>query len=60
MRQRLKQAGRALSPDAALHDLRRIQHHRVSINGAQPVTGVSSVSREQTAVLACRVARDRM
>lgn len=52
MRQRLKLAGSELSPEAALAELRRIQHHRVSINGAQPVTGISSVNKDQAGVLA--------
>lgn len=31
---------------------RRIQHHRVSINAAQPVAGLSSIDQEQAAILA--------
>lgn len=53
MRRRLKLAGSTLSPEFALENLRRIQHHRVSINGAAPITGVSSINQEQVAVLAC-------
>jgi transposase len=52
MRRRLKLAGSTLSPEFALENLRRIQHHRVSINGAAPITGVSSINQEQVAVLA--------
>lgn len=52
MRQRLKQAASSFSPDAALAQLRRIQRHTVSINGAAPLGGVSTLSPEQAAVLA--------
>lgn len=41
----------ALSPERALSNLRRIRHHRVTLNGTQPVTGISSISKEQTAIL---------
>ena len=50
MRQRLKLAGSALSPEAALDRLRRIQRHRVSINSGAPITGVSTINDEQGAV----------
>ncbi|UKI04944.1 IS1634 family transposase [Variovorax paradoxus] len=52
MRQRLKMSGSDLSPEAALADLRRIQRHRVSINNAAPIAGVSSIVQRQTDVLA--------
>ncbi|MDP3425068.1 MAG: IS1634 family transposase [Burkholderiaceae bacterium] len=52
MRQRLKMSGSDLSPEAALADLRRIQHHRVSINNAAPIEGISSIAQRQTDVLA--------
>jgi transposase len=52
MRQRLKLAGSALSPEAALTRLRRIQHHRISISAGAPITGVSTIDREQAGVLA--------
>lgn len=52
MRQRLKLAGSALSPDAALAQLRRIQHHRIEINATTPLSGVSTIHQEQAAVLA--------
>ena len=29
-----------------LQTLKRIQHHRVSINGAEPLSGVSSITEE--------------
>jgi len=52
MRQRLRLAGSALSPEAALAELRRIQHHRISINAGAPITGLSTIDNEQAAVLA--------
>ena len=52
MRQRLKLAKSELSPEQALAQLRRIQRHSVSINGAAPMTGVSTVNSEQANVLA--------
>ena len=52
MRQRLKRAGHAASPEAALASLRRIQRHRVSINGGEPIGGISTIHQEQTAVMA--------
>ena len=52
MRQRLKQANSQLSPEQALAQLRRIQHHSVSINRAAPLTGVSTVNNQQANVLA--------
>ncbi|GAB4088303.1 hypothetical protein GCM10028785_09720 [Hydrogenophaga soli] len=52
MRQRLKMSGSDLSPEAALADLCRIQHHSVSINNAAPIEGVSSIAQRQKDVLA--------
>jgi transposase len=52
MRQRLKLAGHAASPEAALAQLRRIQRHTVSINEAPPVSGISTIHQEQAALLA--------
>ena len=52
MRSRLRLAGSNLSPEAALAGLRRIQHHTISINDAVPISGVSTVTREQSEVLA--------
>jgi hypothetical protein len=52
MRQRLKLAGSDLSPEAALADLRRIQHHTVSIDRGAPIHGVSTVQPRQAAALA--------
>lgn len=52
MRTRLRAASPTYSPERALTTLRRIQHHRVSINAAQPVAGLSSINQEQAAILA--------
>jgi hypothetical protein len=52
MRQRLQQAAHPGSPDTALALLRRIQRHTISINGAAPISGISTITPEQTAVLA--------
>ncbi|GMV02989.1 MAG: IS1634 family transposase [Burkholderiaceae bacterium] len=52
MRSRLRLAGSDLSPEAALARLRRIQHHTISIDEAAPISGVSTVTREQSDVLA--------
>ena len=51
MRMRLRQANTDITPERALQSLKRIQHHRVSINGASPLCGVSSMTTEQNAVL---------
>ena len=52
MRQRLKIAGSALSPEAALSQLRRIQRHEVRIEDAAPVAGISTINTEQASTLA--------
>lgn len=52
MRQRLRLSGSDMSPESALADLRRIQHHRVSINNAAPIEGISSIAQGQADVLA--------
>lgn len=51
MRQRLKLAGRDLSPEAALADLRRIQRHTFSIDKGAPIQGVSTVQPRQAETL---------
>ena len=51
MRMRLKAGDSGLSPERALQLLRRIQHHQVSIRGAEPVSGVSSIDKEVSVVL---------
>jgi transposase len=50
MRQRLKQAGSDLSPEAALDQLRRIQQHTISINSAAPISGISTIHQNQAAI----------
>lgn len=52
MRQRLKDAGHAASPETALARLRRIQRQTVSINDSAPITGVSTINDEQAVLLA--------
>ena len=47
MRQRLKRAGHAASPETALAQLRRIQRQRVSINQGTPISGISNINRDQ-------------
>ena len=51
MRMRLRAANTGVTPERALQSLKRIQHHRVSINGAPPLCGVSCMTTEQNAVL---------
>lgn len=51
MRMRLRAANTGVTPERALQSLKRIQHHRVSINGAPPLCGVSSMTTEQNEVL---------
>ena len=50
MRQRLKEGGAAISPERVLQTLKRIQHHRVSINGSGPMSGVGTISPEDAKV----------
>lgn len=52
MRQRLKLAASDLSPERALDKLRKIQRHSVSINASAPISGISSINDQQTAVFA--------
>ena len=52
MRTRLHASDTGLSPERALGKLRRIQHHRVTLNGSQPVAGLSSIQQEHTSILA--------
>ena len=51
MRSRLKTADAGYTPERALEQLQRIQHHRVRLNGGEPVAGVSTLSTEQNEVL---------
>lgn len=51
MRQRLAAAHTGLSPERALEQLRRIQHHRIRLGGdSPPVTGVSKLTTTQNEV----------
>lgn len=52
MRTRLHASETGLSPERALAKLRRIQHHHVTLNGTESVTGISSINKEQTDILA--------
>jgi hypothetical protein len=38
------------TPERALQTLKRIQHHRVSMNGAEPLSGVSFITEEDSKV----------
>ncbi|NMG14251.1 IS1634 family transposase [Aromatoleum bremense] len=51
MRTRLRAAHTSLTPERALEQLHRIQHHRVRLGGSEPVTGVSSINAHQNEVL---------
>lgn len=51
MRQRLRASASALSPERALEKLRRIQHHQITVNDTQPVTGLSTIDTEHASIL---------
>ena len=51
MRTRLHASGAHHSPERALQRLRRIQHHRVTLNASEPLTGLSGIDQEQTGIL---------
>jgi len=51
MRMRLCARNTGVTPQSALQTLKRIQHHRVLINGAEPLSGVSSITEEDSKVL---------
>jgi transposase len=51
MRQRLKLAKSDLSPERALAELRKIQRHKVRINKAEPIAGISTINDTQARVL---------
>jgi transposase len=51
MRQRLKLAGSSLSPEAALQQLRRVQRHKVRIDGCEPIAGISTLHHDQAQTL---------
>jgi len=50
MCQRLREGEAGISPERALQTLKRIQHHRVSINGSDPMSGVGTISPEDAKV----------
>ena len=50
MRLKLKAANNTLSPERALESLRRIQRHRIQLDGNQPVEGISTITTEQASV----------
>ena len=53
MRQRLRSADAQLSPERALAELQKLQHHQIRINQAErPVTGISRLSETQDRVFA--------
>lgn len=53
MRQRLSSAEAHLSPERALEELQKLQHHQIRINQAdRPVTGISRLSETQDRVFA--------
>jgi hypothetical protein len=50
---RLPSADAHLSPERALEELQKLQHHQIRINQAErPVTGISRVSETQDRVFA--------
>ena len=51
MRQRLRDAKSDLSPERTLILLRRIQHHRVTLDHTTHASGVSSINSDQAAAL---------
>lgn len=51
MRSRLHAANIGLSPERAIAQLQRIQHHSVRINGGKAMTGLSSLNTRQNEVI---------
>ncbi|ENO84804.1 IS4 family transposase [Thauera aminoaromatica S2] len=49
VRSRLKAADAGYTPERALEQLQRIQHHRVRLNGGEPMEGTSAISTEHKA-----------
>ena len=47
MRQRLRLACNTLSLEAALRQLRQVQRHRVRIDGAELIAGISTLQQDQ-------------
>ena len=54
MRMRFHAGQTGLTPGQALQSLKRIQHQRVSFNGAEPLSGVSTMTTEFSQVLRAR------
>lgn len=52
MRAKLRAGPTKLSPEKALDKLRRIQHQKIVLNKTQPITGLSTITQEHTAILA--------
>jgi hypothetical protein len=52
MRAKLRAGDTKLSPERALDKLRRIQHQKIILNKTQPITGLSTITQEHTAILA--------
>lgn len=50
MRMKLKAAKSPYSPERALARLRRLQAHRVRVNGQTPIAGLSTITDEQAQV----------
>ena len=51
MRTRLQASATRLSPECALDNLRRIQHHQVTLGVAQPAAGLFTIRQEHTDIL---------
>jgi transposase len=51
VRMRLKAADAGVSPERALASLRRIQYHRIQLDAAGPISGVSTIQDEQSEIL---------
>jgi transposase len=51
VRMRLKAADAHVSPERALASLRRIQYHRIQLDAASPISGVSTIHDEQSEIL---------
>lgn len=51
VRMRLKAADAGFSPERALASLRRIQYHRIQLDAAAPISGVSTLQDDQSEIL---------
>ena len=51
MRARLQAANSGFSPERAIDQLQRIQHHRACFPGGKPMAGVSTLTTEQNKVI---------